>query len=692
MPYRLTVDTGGTFTDVVVADELGNLTVGKSLTTPLRVFDGMSASMRNAAHQLGIDLPELLESTSVFMYGTTHATNALVQKKAAKTALLVTQGFPDTLVIKEGGKSDAHDFSAEYPEPYIPRRHTFEIPERVSSEGEVFLPLDRDQARLVLEEIKKRRFEAIAVSFLWSIANPVNELEVAELIEEMLPGVAYTLSHKLVSIIREYRRTSASAIDASLKPLMQRHLAEMEQDLRSAGYSGDVLVSTSMGGCMHVEELVARPIHTVKSGPAMAPVAGRTYARSENVGRDVIVCDTGGTTFDVGLVRDESIKFTRETWLGGQWTGHILGISSVDVRSVGAGGGSIAWIDSGGLLRVGPHSAGADPGPACYGKGGKAPTTTDAALILGYLDPDFFLGGRMALDVAAAEQAVDGLANQLRRSREETAFGIMSLANELMIKAIQNITISEGINPRECALIAGGGAAGLGIGHIARELGSTHVVLPKTAGALSACGMQYSDIVSEHTASRVARSDEFELDEINAVLDEIEREIYSFSLSLDGKGLDEYAIEFSVEARYLFQVWEIDVPLPCRRFKDTDDVSRLVEAFHRVHERVFAVRDDNSPIECLNWTGRLTVNLAHAARKRRPEKTDISPKPHCIRTAYFSENKAVDTPFYLGSDLAYGSTLCGPAIIVEPTTTIVVNSDATIRLTGAGNYVMEIRQ
>ena len=378
----------------------------------------------------------------------------------AKTAFLVTAGFPDILVLKEGGKHGVHDFETDYPDPYIPQAHTFEIDVRIDAEGGVVTPLDRAQARAALGLVKERGFEAVAVCLLWAVANPAHEQALAALIEEVLPGVPYTLSHRLIPIVREYRRASATAIDASLKPLMQAHLQGMEDDLRDAGCKGEILVSTSVGGCMHVDELVERPIHTVKSGPAMAPVAALAYSQVEGFGDDVIVCDTGGTTFDVGLVRDGAVKQTRETWIGGQWIGHILAISSVDVRSIGAGGGSIAWIDPGGLLRVGPRSAGAVPGPACYGTGGTEPTVTDAALLLGYLDPDYFLGGRLTLDIDAARRAVGRLAEQLGKSPDDGAHAVMSLANELMIKAIQDITVTEGFNPRECTLVAGGGAAG----------------------------------------------------------------------------------------------------------------------------------------------------------------------------------------------------------------------------------------
>ena len=365
--------------------------------------------------------------------------------------------------------------------------------------------LDEQHARETLRRVAERRVEAIAVCLLWSPANPAHEAALGRLIEAELPGVPYTLSSRLNPIIREYRRASSAAIDASLKPLMQRHLRDMEEDLRRAGFAGQLLVATSFGGVMHAGDVVQRPIFLVKSGPAMAPVAGRTYGEAEVGPRDLIVCDAGGTSFDVSLVHDRTITFTRETWLGSIFTGHITGMASVDVRSIGAGGGSIAWIDPGGLLRVGPQSARAEPGPACYGTGGVEPTVTDAALVLGYLDPDYFLGGRMRLDSERGRRRGRRKSPRaLAWTSKDAARAIMEVAGDHMVGAIKDITINQGIDPRESLLVAGGGAAGLNIVPIARELGCRQVLVPRTAGALSACGGQYSDIVSEFTQSRFA--------------------------------------------------------------------------------------------------------------------------------------------------------------------------------------------
>ena len=686
--YRISVDTGGTFTDMVVLDAAGRLHIGKSLTTPERIFEGMEGALAVVAGDLGISVAQLLAETAILIYGTTRATNAVVTKRTARTAFLTTRGFKDTLTFKEGGKHGPHDYSHDYPDPYIPRRLSFEITERVSAEGEVVIPFDEAQARAVIETLKARRVEAVAVSLLWSIAEPAHELRLGALLEEMMPGVPYTLSHQLVPILREYRRASATAIDASLKPLMQRHLREMAADLRAAGFAGDLLVSTSVGGCQAVEELIARPIHTLKSGPAMAPVAGRAACAVERLGGNAIVCDTGGTTFDVGLVRDGGLVYTRDSWLGQRWLGDIIGTSTVDVRRIGAGGGSIAWLDAGGLLRVGPQSAGSVPGPACYGRGGDQPTVSDAALHLGYIDPAYFNGGRLALDAAAATRVITRLAQEIGRTPDATAAAIMTIANELMIKAIGEITVNEGLNPRESVIVAGGGAAGFNIMPIARELGCDTVILPRLASALSACGMQYSAIIFEATRSRFTDSAAFDMEGVNRALAEIEAELAEFRRGLQDAEGAEARVELVVEARYRAQVWELDTRLPLSRITGPADVAALAETFHQAHERVYAVRDEGSPVEFVNWKGRISIALFAPPPPPEMAAHPHVPEPAALRPCYFAETGRAATPIYRGASLQAGAQITGPAIIEEPTTTIVVYPGLSAELSAAGNYIL----
>ena len=689
MSYRIAVDTGGTFTDVVVADADGRLTVGKALTTPERTYEGFFGALSNAAEIIDVPVASLLAETEVLIYGTTRSTNSIVESTTAKTALIVTEGFPDTLLYRQGGKREPLNLAMEFPPPYVPRRLTFEIPERINAEGGIETALDEAAARAVVAGLPAMNIEAVAVSLLWSIVNPRHEIRVGELLNEIAPGIPYTLSHQLNPIIREYPRTSSSAIDASLKPLMQSHLKEFQSDLRDASYQGEILVSACSGGVMHVGDVVEKPIYTVKSGPAMAPLAGIAYAEAEGEGNDVIIVDTGGTTFDVSMVRAGQIKFTRETWLLGEWIGHNLGLSSVDVRSVGAGGGSIAWIDSGGLLRVGPNSAGAMPGPACYGRGGTEATVTDAAVVLGYIDPNYFLGGRMALDVAAARKAIVAIADQSEMSAEQAAFAIITIAGEQMIKAIQEITVQDGVNPAESILVAGGGAAGLNILPIAKALGCAKVLVPRTAGALSACGGQYSNIVAEFSASQYAHSGNFDFAGVGRALGGIAEQIETFSEELRGRGINKFESEFFVEARYINQQWEMEFAMPLETVKSAADVEILVQAFHDVHFRRYAIKEEGGAIECVNWKGRLTAILD---KPNLPEETAGESKALVakrVSKTYFGGDDALDAPVYIGTDLNPGAEIAGPAIIEEPTTTIVVYPGATARVTVRRNYMLE---
>ncbi|MCW3024462.1 MAG: hydantoinase/oxoprolinase family protein [Conexibacter sp.] len=688
---RIAVDVGGTFTDVVARDASGDLRIGKGSSTHDRIFTGIREGLQTIADDAQETVESLLQNTDLFVYSTTRATNAILEGTTAKTAFLVTEGHPDVLVLREGGRFDAFDSTIPFPEPYIPRRMTFEIRERIDSEGGVNVALDEPQARSVLRSLRERGVEAVAVCFLWSIVNGSHEQAIGRLIEEILPGVPYTLSHELNPIVREYRRASSTAIDASLKPLMQAHLAEFEGDLRDAGFGGELLGATSFGGVMHLQDLASRPINAVKSGPALAPVAVRSYARAEGKGDNIIACDTGGTSFDVSLVRDGNIMFTRETWLGGRFVGHMTGQSSVAVESIGAGGGSVAWKDPGGLLRVGPQSSGAYPGPACYGRGGDQPTVTDAAVVLGYLDPSYFLGGRMTLDESASAGVVGRLAEQFGQPVEHIAHAILTIASEAMVQAIQEITVNEGIDPRDSLIVAGGGAAGLNIIPIARELGCREVLVPRTAGALSACGAHFSDIVAEFSVSKLAYTDDFPYDDVNEALQRVRGSIEAFASGLRAKGIDRFEEQYFVEARYPYQVWELEVPLSKGSFDGAEDLATLVQDFHGVHERVFAVKEPDADLECLNWKGRLTGVLSKSspAVKER-DGSPRAPEPAGRRSVYFDATGRTEAPIYHGQDLVPGMVIQGPAVIAEPTTTVVVYPDSRAEVLAGDNYLLSI--
>lgn len=686
--YRISVDTGGTFTDVVVTDENGRLTIGKALTTPERSFTGLSNAIGNAAEQIGISLSELLAQTRVLVYGTTRATNAIVERKTAKTALLVTEGFQDLLIYRKGGKLNALELNSKVEPPYVPRRFTFEIPERMNSEGGVVTPLDLDKARDTISKLGRIGIEAVAISLLWSIANPDHERQLAKLIEEILPGIPYTLASELNPIIREFPRTSAAAIDASLKPLMQRHLADLKTDLLGSGFKGELLVSASSGGVMHIDDVQQKPIYMAKSGPAMAPLAGIAYTRSEGFGDDVIIVDTGGTTFDVSLIRDGTVKYTRETWLGAPLVSTMLGMATVDIRSVGAGGGSIAWVDAGGMLRVGPHSAGSVPGPACYGRGGDRATVTDAAVALGYIDPDKFLGGRMKLDRQASEAVIQVVARQLGKTIEETASAIIQISSETMIKAIEDITINDGVSPSDSVFVAGGGAAGLNVLSIAKSMKAKKVIIPKTAGAISAAGGQFSDIAIDFSTSCYSLSSAYDSDTVRQAVDGLKAKAQQFEDELRSKGIDKFRRQLFVESRYVRQQWELELELPISWADDASDIGSLETSFADHYKRLYSVGRLGTDVETINWRLRIAAVLPHpqVTWSGPSEGTEILERENPV---YFAATGRTPTKVLDGRTIPLGYVIQGPAIIEEPTTTIVVEPGMTGHLSTQGNYIFE---
>lgn len=695
---RIAVDVGGTFTDVVVATGDGTLHTGKDLTTPLRAWAGIEGGLSVVAEELSIPLDELVSASTYFLYSTTRATNAIIERTTARTAFLVTEGFPDILLYREGGKSEPFNLTMPVPAPYVPRHLTFEVPERIESRGQVVRELDESAVLTILEELRALEVEAIGVSLLWSIANPDHELRVAEMITKELPEIPFTVSHQLNPIIREYRRASGTCIDASLKPLMQQYLKDLEQDLAREGFTGIFVVGNSLGGVSRVEEVMEKPILSVGSGPALAPVAGLEYDKIELPGeaeeprRDLIVVDTGGTSFDVSLVTDGAIRRSRDTWLGEPFMGHLTGLASVDVRSIGAGGGSIAWIDAGGLLRVGPRSAGAMPGPACYGLGGKQPTVTDAALVLGYIDPNEFAGGRLTLSPDNALGAItDHVCGDLGMSPREAAAAILDVASVSMVSAIRELTVKQGFDPRESMLAAGGGAAGLNIIPIALELGCRELMIPRNAGVLSAVGGHFADVVTEVARSHFTTAASFDFAEVSDILAELDAELDAVIAESSVMEPESVEKDYAVEARYPFQSWELNIPLASTEFSDERDVLALVEAFHRHHENVFQVREAGNDLECLRWNARVQIRLPlDRAISEIPDAGGVEISPTTRMPAYFRDiGHVADVPHYLGRQLMAGHKIVGPAIVHEQSTTLVVYPEMHLRVSKFGNYLID---
>jgi N-methylhydantoinase A len=666
--YTIAIDTGGTFTDLVLADEQSIIGLYKAPTTPADLVLGITAAIEQAAASQGLSTAALLGQTSTFVYSTTHSTNAVLEGKVARTAFLTTRGHPDILTYKEGGKDQVHNWSMAFPKPYVPRRLTFEITGRVLADGTIAVPLDEDEVRAVLERLRDLEVEAIGVCLLWSPVNPAHEIRIGKLIDELLPGVV-----------------------CSLKPLMRRHLQDMDARLRALGFRGEPLMVTHVsGGVMRLAQMLERPLQTIDSGPALAPVAGSVFERAEfaSPGANVLVVDTGGTSFDASLIHGGQVAYTREKWFGHRWYGHMTGLPAVDTRSIGAGGGSIARVDAAGMIHVGPESAGAEPGPAAYGRGGTEPTVTDAAVVLGYIDPDDFLGGHMRLDAKAARRAVASrLAEPLGIGVEQAAASVLAIVSESMRGLLTDLTVAQGRDARECLMVAGGGAAGLNIVHIAREAGIRTLIVPKLAAGLSAVGGLYSDIMAVFSRGFLTNTTKFDSAGVNATLAGIDNEIEDFFRQIEHPGAR--SKRFLCEARYEQEMWEIEVELGAMpAFDAMRDLPVLRQRFDVKHLDTFATQQQGAPIEVVSWRGEARI-ARHKPALTRPGPVEAGDSlPESRRHAWFGD-RTLDTPVYRGATLAAGRRISGPAILSEETTTLVLipGSSAQVR---KSHYLIDV--
>ncbi|AGL02209.1 hydantoinase/oxoprolinase family protein [Desulfoscipio gibsoniae] len=696
MAKYVCIDIGGTFTDASILDENGDINVFKSLTTHDNYLDGMIDVLNVAAEYYNETLEEFLHSCSPFndgslTHGSTIATNAVLERKVAKVGMICTKGFRDVLLFRDGPIKNPFDFQLDYPEPYIPRYRILPVTERINSEGKIDIPLDENEVRQVIEQFKKWNVQAIAICLLWSVVNPIHEDRIRDIILEEWPEVNIVRSSVVNPCIREYRRWVSAAMDASLSPLISKYTMEINQKFKKLGLQGEVGMLNSSGGIVTADELVYRPLYAIDSGPAMAPVTGKTYVESDLAEENIVVFDMGGTSFDVSCIIEGVISVSRETKIGDE----VPGISRIDVNSIGSGGGSIAWVDPGGMIRVGPHSAGSAPGPACYDKGGIYPTVTDANVVLGYMEADYFNAGRMCLNPELAEKAIyEYIAKPLGLDLNEAAFTVWSTVNANMITAIKEITIQQGIDPREFVAVAGGGACGVHAIPLAEGLNMKKILIPKTAGALSAVGGIFSDVVSEFSKSFYTETRDFDFQGVNEVIKSLYAEAIEFfdrNNILEGKRV----LEFYVEGRYPYQVWEIPVALDSDVFNeygelDQEGINKLVEKFHEEHEMVFAVKEPEAYVECIFWRVKAIGKRTVVAELKENTKQRERPARDALKgtkKAYFRDlGGMVDTNVYLGQELRYGNKIEGPAIIVEPTTTIIIYPGYELLVTKLNNY------
>ncbi|WP_298962078.1 hydantoinase/oxoprolinase family protein [uncultured Methylobacterium sp.] len=670
--FRIGIDVGGTFTDLVAIDRDGATVFAKSPSTPADPSLGVLAGLEELAGRLGLGLRALLAGTERIVHGTTVATNALLERKGARVALLTTEGHRDVLEMREGLKDDRYDLRSPPPAPLVPRALRIGVRERLRADGSVAIPLDDASLDAAVARVRESGATSVAVCYLHAYRNPAHEIATVERLARDLPALSVSRSSDVLPQIKEYERVSTTVVNAYVGPAVQRYLARLEHRLREGGLSGSLFIILSHGGMAPVEEAGRLAAATVLSGPAGGVAGARLCAAMLGI-PDLIPFDVGGTSTDISLIVDGQAALSGARGLAGD----RIALRSLDIASVAAGGGSLASFRDG-RFQVGPESAGAVPGPACYGGGGTQPAVTDANLLLGYLDPATFLGGRKRLDRAAAEAAVDALAPRLGLSRDETALGIHRLINLKMADGIRLMTLRRGVDPRRFALLSFGGAAGLHAVAVARELEIPRVVVPTVASVLSAWGMLASDLRYEVGRTHVGESAAVDDDGLRAIFADLEARA--------GARLREWTdapprIERSAEMRYGEQVFEIDVPLDDLAWDAPDLVARVHERFHARHEELFTYASRDQEVVFVNARV-AAVGAVPAASLRPAEAPAAAAPPPGERRIFLDGWRTV--PVHRVEALVPGTAVAGPALFEAETTTVLAGEGDVVTVNRYG--------
>ena len=664
MATRIGVDVGGTFTDLIFYDdESGQVLVGKEPTTPAAPEGGVVAAVRSAVAD------ERVGRSEYFLHGTTVGLNSLLERRGASVGLLATRGFRDTLEIRRGDRDDPYDLFPAPARPLVPRRLRLPVSERIRADGGVHTPLDADDVRRALAVLEGEGVASVAISFINAYANPEHELAAESILREAGFAGEISLSHRVSGEYREYERTSTTVIDAYVRPTITAYLARLEDRLRDAGFGGTLLVTRSGGGSMTFAEAERRPFETILSGPVAGAEGAAELARALDLG-DVISADVGGTSFDTCLITDGRPQVRYE----GRVDGMPVQTPWVDVRSIGAGGGSIAYVDVGGLLRVGPHSAGAEPGPAAYGRGGTDPTVTDAALVLGMLGAGELAAG-ITLDRGLARAALAPLGERLALPVEDVARCVLTIANAAMADTIREITAEQGQDPREATLMAFGGAGPVFATLLARELGIDRIVIPPYAGNFSAWGLLGSDLTQAVARTQIVPLTEEGLSLARATLDEL------FAQLEDRPGS---VREVRVDVRYVGQEHTLTVAADPA---DGAEAARAV--FTQEYERTFGhVMDEAAEIVALRATRR--TPLPRRSESRLPAQAN-GRAPVTLDAHSFGRGESVPFAVVERAALAAGDELAGPAIVLEETATTYLDAGYTARVDPSGCLVIDAR-
>lgn len=682
--YRLGVDAGGTFTDFVLASDDGEVRLFKTASTPDDPTRAIGKGLALIAEATGETPEQIVSQCDLCINGTTVGLNALIQHKGAKVGLLCTEGHEDSIEIRLGHKEDGYRYDAEYPPAtmLVPRYLRRGIRERVLSDGRVRTPLDEESVRAACALFREEGVEAVAVSLLWSVLNGDHERRTAEIVREEMPGVFLAVGSEIYPQVREYTRTSTTVTNAYLGPIMKGYVEAIDRYFAELGAKYPVRYFQSNGGLAIGEAMSDRAVYAINSGPASAPTAGLYVAEPFGI-RNAITVDMGGTSFDITLVHEGSANVNKNI----DFLRYRIGVPMIQVETLGAGGGSIAWIDEMGLLQVGPQSAGALPGPACYGHGGEEPTVTDANLVLGYVNPSALLGGRMELDRDKAYRAIETkIATPLGISVERAAYGIFTIVNNNMVNGIRRVSVERGYDPRDFSLVAAGGAGAAHITALAREMGVDSVLVPKLASGLCAFGQIISDVKYNFMASAPLRLDNAEVyGQLNEKFAEIEAEGIRH-LEADGFDASRIEIRRSMDMRYVGQIHECMVEIGNFEISETT-VEQVKQAFHKRHEQLYTYAEPNSVIEVVNIESTL---FGRVDKPKPPRITPGQGSEAAIKTRrpmiFTADGVQIDAPVYDGAKLGAGDKIAGPAVIEEETTTIAIEPGWTAELDVSGCY------
>ena len=683
--YRIGIDVGGTFTDLVLARPDGSIALAKSPTTPDDQSRGVLDGIGLLAEGEGLALKALLTRTSAIVHGTTTADNTMIEMSGAVTGLITTAGHRDEIELRRGFKEDIWNPALPPPPPIAPRRRRIGVPERLDFEGHVVTPLDEAAVRAALRRLAQLGTESLAVVFMFSFVNPAHERRVREIAAEECPGLDVSLSHEVMPSAPEFERTSTTLVNAFVGPKIRRYLRRLVDRLGAAGYARELLVMQSNGGIMTPEYIERRPITTLSSGPTGGVIAACAVARQAGT-TDFVCADMGGTSYDVCLIRGGE----PEVKAGWNWHHrYLIGLPMVDIHSIGAGGGSIASVVEG-SLQIGPRSAGAQPGPICYGRGGREMTVTDANLLLGYLNPGDFCAGRMTLSSEGVREALEAqVARPLGLDWVEAAHGIYRLVNAHMANAIRRVAATRGVDPRRLTMVAYGGNGPVHATAQAEELRIGEVLVPKVAPAFSALGLQLSDHLVDEMRAYIAPVGEVDVARISASFTEME----AAARAVLGRRRGQHTrveTRRSLQLCYPGQTFDMTVPLAAAGGRVTArDLAATVERFHALHEELhtYASRDEQPILRGLRLT---LVGVTAKPQLPRVGRSSSAPPLKGRRRAYFG-GRFVNAPIYDGPRVRVGHRIAGPAIIEEPFTTIVVHPRQVATLDRFGNYHIAVK-